>query len=172
MSEVQMRRHPNVINVDEIEAMRSGKGKFGFGVKGIALQAGAKQIGCNWFEVEPGKTAFPFHYHTGIEEGIFIISGSGVIRIGESKVNVRSGDYIAFPAGPAHAHAMTNSGSETLRYLTFSNKSQVDIVGYPDSKKLAVMAVSDASEWPPKNPWVRTIFKEQTSVDYYEGEVE
>lgn len=166
------KRHPNIVNINEIEANQFGKGKFGFASRGIALQAGAKLIGCNWFEVLPGKTAFPHHFHTGIEEGIYILNGTGSLRIGKDTVEVRAGDYIAFPQGPAYAHSMINSGTEPLQYLAMSNKNNVDVVGYPDSKKLAVMALSDPSEWPPKNPWVRTIFKEQPSVDYYDGELE
>lgn len=165
------KRHPNVTNISDMEASPFGKGKFGFVAKGIALQSGAKHLGCNWFEVAPGRTAFPHHFHTGIEEGIYILNGTATMRLGKDTVELRSGDYIAFPQGPDYAHSMTNSGKEPLQYLAFSNKNNVDVVGYPDSKKIAVMAVSDPSQWPPQNPWVRTIIKEQPSVDYYEGEL-
>jgi uncharacterized cupin superfamily protein len=34
-----------------------------------------------------------------IEEAIYVISGRGVARIGESRLPVRAGDWLAFPIG-------------------------------------------------------------------------
>jgi uncharacterized cupin superfamily protein len=163
------RRHPNVVNIDEIEPMSRGKGRFGAAAKRLGVPAGAKAIGFNWMELLPGKTSFPYHYHTGIEEGLYILSGSGELRIGSDKVAVRAGDYIAFPAGPEHAHALTNTSQEPLRYLSFSNQNTTDILGYPDSKKFAFAAIADPSQWP-QGTWVRKLIKDQPNVDYYEGE--
>src|SRR6476620_2214187 len=57
----QMKRHPNVVNVDELEAMSRGKGRFGANARRLANAAGAKAIGMNWMELAPGKTSFPYH---------------------------------------------------------------------------------------------------------------
>jgi hypothetical protein len=44
-----------------------------------------------------------------------------VIRIGDNKIPVHRGSYIAMPVGPRHAHQLWNtSESETLRYLCYS----------------------------------------------------
>ena len=163
------RRHVNVVNIDELDAMERSNGRFAPKGKRLAVSAGAKAIGCNWMELPPGKTSFPFHYHTGIEEGLYILSGSGELRIGSERVPVRAGDYAAFPAGPEHAHTLTNSGGEPLRYLVFSNMNTTDIVGYPDSNKFAFSAMPDPTQWP-NGMWVRRLIKDQESVDYFEGE--
>ena len=112
------------------------KGRFGATAKRLAAPAGASKIGCNWMELQPGKTSFPYHYHTGIEEGLFILSGAGELRIGADRVAVRQADYVAFPAGPDYAHALTNTGSQPLHYLAFSNQNTTDIVGYPTRESL------------------------------------
>jgi uncharacterized cupin superfamily protein len=163
------KRHPQVVNSDEIEPLEHSQGRFGVKARRLAGSAGARQIGCNLIELERGKTAFPYHYHTGIEEGLFILSGAAELRIGKDKVPVRCGDYIAFPAGPEHAHALTNTGKEPLRYLVLSNQNTTDIVGYPDSKKFAFGAMPDPATWP-NGMWVHKIVRDEESVDYYEGE--
>ncbi len=163
------RRHPNVVNVDELESMGRGRGRFGALGRRLANAAGAKAIGMNWLELAPGKTSFPFHFHTGVEEGVFILSGGGELRIGDQRVAVRPGDYAAFLPGPDHAHTLTNTGDVPLCYLAFSNQNTTDICGYPDSKKFAFGGIADPSQWP-NGMWVRMIIKDQPSVDYFEGE--
>lgn len=163
------RRHANVVNVDELAPMERGKGRFGPKGKRLGAAAGAKGIGFNWMELAPGKTSFPFHFHTGIEEGLFVLSGAGQLRIGSDTVDVRAGDYAAFPVGPAHAHNVTNTGTEPLRYVVLSNQNTTDICGYPDSKKFGFWAIPDPTQWP-NGFWVRKMVKEQPDADYFEGE--
>jgi uncharacterized cupin superfamily protein len=166
---VSTRRHPNVVNVDEVESMSRPKGRFGATGRRLGAPAGARAIGFNWMELLPGKTSFPYHYHTGIEEGLYVLSGSGELRIGKDKVAVRAGDYAAFPAGPDHAHTLTNTGTEPLRYLSFSNQNTTDVCAYPDSNKFAFAAMPDPSTWP-QGMWVYRLIKDQPSVGYFDGE--
>jgi uncharacterized cupin superfamily protein len=166
---MKTRRHPQVVNLDEIEPMGRVRGRFGAVSKRLGAPAGARQIGFNWMELAPGKTAFPYHYHTGIEEGLYILAGNGELRIGKEAVPVGRGDYIAFPAGPDHAHALTNTGGQPLQYLSFSNQNTTDIIGYPDSNKFAFAAMPDPTTWP-NGMWVKKLVKDQESVDYFEGE--
>jgi uncharacterized cupin superfamily protein len=98
-----------------------------------------------------------------------VLCGSGELRIGQERVSVRAGDYAAFPAGPEHAHTLTNTGNEPLRYLSFSNQNTADICGYPDSKKFGFAAMPDSSAWP-NGMWVYRIIADQPSVDYFQGE--
>ena len=163
------RRHPQIVNVDEVDGMSRAKGRFGVTMKRLGAPAGARAIGFNWMELQPGKTSFPYHYHAGIEEGLYILSGQGVLRIGNEQVAVRAGDYAAFPPGPDFAHALTNTGAEPLRYVSFSNQNTADVCAYPDSNKIAFVGLPDPSAWP-KGAWVFKLIKDQPSVDYYEGE--
>jgi uncharacterized cupin superfamily protein len=141
--------------------------RYGAQAYALASSAGADLLGANLFELAPGKSAFPRHFHCGIEEAIFVVSGSGSARIGEDTVDVRAGDWISLPAGPDHAHQMTNTGDEPLRYLCISNKARADVVGYPDSNKFAAMASPSNDFFTP--PWVRVLFRD-TEMEYYDGE--
>src|SRR5262245_27887228 len=101
-----MRRHPNVVNQDEVEARPMEKGKHKLVLRTFGPLAGNAQLGATLTEVAPGAISFPFHYHCQKEEALYIISGTGTARIGDARVAVRAGDWLAFPVGPAHAHQM------------------------------------------------------------------
>lgn len=50
------RRHANVVNIDELEAIAPRvKGRFGITARRLGRPAGAKAIGINWVELQPGK---------------------------------------------------------------------------------------------------------------------
>ncbi len=161
------RRHPNVANLSELDAGTSEKGsRFGYAAKRLGQETGGSAIGCNWFEVPPGRTAFPCHYHCANEEALFVLEGNGTLRIGQDEVEVGPGDYVSFPVGPEHAHQLLNRGTAPLRYLCFSTMNKVEVVGYPDSNKLGAMAW----EGPHKPAIVRALFPNDARVDYYDGE--
>lgn len=164
------KKHPNITNIREVEPRIGSKGtRFGFTGKRLGAASGAGMIGCSWYEVPPGKTAFPHHYHCANEEGVYILEGTGAARIGADTVAVEAGDYIAYPPGPDHAHSLKNTGTGPLRYLCLSTLLTTEVVGYPDSKKFAAVGCVD-----PKvgalGAKIKFIIKEQPSVDYYEGE--
>src|SRR6516165_9942340 len=100
---------------------------------------GLNGLGCAVHIVPPGKKAFPFHRHHVQDELFFVVSGEGEYRFGEKIVPVRRGDIVAAPAG-TQAHQLINTGSDDLRYLGISTAGGVDVVDYPDSKKIAVAA--------------------------------
>jgi len=79
----KQQRHPNILNLEEVTANEFGKGRFGAKAKRLSAPTGSKHIGCNWYELAPGKTSFPRHYHTGIEEALFILNGSATLRVGD-----------------------------------------------------------------------------------------
>ncbi len=167
----EKRRHPQVVNVQDVAAREQTKGRFSFKGKRLWPEAGGKQLACSWFEVPAGKQAFPHHFHSAFEEALYVLEGTGVARIGEERVTIGPGDYIAYPAGPATAHSLTNTGAGPLRYLCMSTISTLDIVGYPDSKKVAIASGIDAAKGILRSDaWVKMLVRDQPSLDYYDGE--
>ena len=164
------KKHQNVTNINDVEPRIMAKGtRFGFIGKRLGPSSGAKDLGITWYEVAPGKTAFPFHFHCANEEGVFILEGIGEARIGKDKVIVEKGDYIAYPVGPECSHSIKNMGSDPLRYICFSTTHTTEVAGYPDSKKFAAVGIVDPAAGFMGGK-VKFIIKEQPSVDYYEGE--
>lgn len=162
------RRHPHVVNLDELELGESSHGRFTYRAARVAIAAGGQRLGCSVFEVAPGKTTFPFHWHAATEEAIYVLSGTGTLRLGDERIPVRAGDYIAFPCGPDKPHQLLADGDAPLRYLCFSARSDgpTEIVGYPDSKKFGMVVMGA----PGQPPTLRKLFRDGTDVDYFDGE--
>jgi len=167
------RRHAHVVNIEEVTPMEENRGGFAFRARRLGGEAGGGGIGCRHYEVPAGKTAFPFHFHSALEEALYILDGRGTVRIGKEKVEVGPGDYVAFPPGPEHAHQLVASSDGPLRYLCLSGPATpltLDIVGYPDSKKVAYAAGINPAKGM-RSAWLMKIVNEdQPSLDYYEGE--
>jgi uncharacterized cupin superfamily protein len=162
-----MRRHPNVINIDELEvAVRPGTrpSPFGGASKRLGFETGASQLGAGYFIVPEGKTAVPIHAHHSNEEAIFIHEGRGTLRIGKDRLLVRAGDWISLPVGEAYAHQLLADQGTELAYLCISTMHPVEVVTYPDSNKLL------ASVSHPAAPLRKIFHAEAGNVDYFEGE--
>ena len=66
--------------------------------------------------------------------------------------------------GPAVAHQIVNTGTETMRYLSLSTVAEVEACEYPDSGKVLVYAGE------PGRPRLRKMIRAETTVDYYDRE--
>jgi uncharacterized cupin superfamily protein len=140
------RRHPNLVNVAEAPSHVFAKGdRFACTIRPLGREAGGRGVGCSWFEVPPGRAATPLHYHCNNEEALFVLEGEGLLRIGDESVRVGPGDYVSFAAGPERAHQLVNTGAGPLRYLCLSTLVPDEVVGYPESGKIAALA-SQASD--------------------------
>ena len=112
------------------------------------------------YELPPGKSAYPYHYHLKNEETFFILKGEGLLRTPEGERTVRPGDLIHFPAGESGAHKLTNpSESELLVYLDFDVVHDLDVTIYPDSGKIGIWG---------KN--TNRLYKMDDDIPYYAGE--
>jgi len=165
-----MARHPNIVNGADLpwKATRHGE-RFGYERRSFTAVAGGRQLGASLFRVPPGRSAFPYHLHHANEEALYILAGRGELRLGGETYPVAAGDYVALPAGPAHAHALHNPGPEPLEYLCLSTMIAPEVVEYPDSDKVGVMAGS-APGGDPARRLLSGFYKRGTNVDYYEGE--
>ena len=164
-----MSPHPNKVSSRDLDWVSDGNGdKFAFQRKWLSSETAAEKLGCSIYRVPVGKTAFPFHKHFTNEEAIFILSGSGVVRMDDEEVAVSAGDFVSFPpAGPSHQ--LINTGKLDLEYLCISTMIHPDITIFPDSEKVIAFAGSG----PGGDKSVRTfngIYKAGTEVGYYDDE--
>jgi uncharacterized cupin superfamily protein len=122
---------------------------------------GARQLGYNLTELPPGKAQCPFHNHHAEEEMFLVLSGEGTLRYGTETHALKPMDVVACPTGGREtAHHITNTGTETLRYLAVSTLAPVEVCGYPDSDKVGFYSASGAGG----------VFRAGDAAGYYEGE--
>jgi uncharacterized cupin superfamily protein len=112
------------------------------GVAGIrtlpaAARAGSEHLGATIYELQPGA-ATVFHYHVQREELLIVLTGRVSLRTATGWEELPEGEVIAFPRGPAGAHACRNDSSEPVRVLLISEMNGPNISIYPDSGQIGV----------------------------------
>lgn len=165
-----MDRHRAIVNQAELDWVEApATGAFRFRRKQLGAAAGARMLGASLYEVPPGASAFPRHFHSANEEAIYILDGAGALTLGETQFPVGRGDFIALPTGAAHAHRLTNTSNAPLVYLCFSTMIEPEVSFYADSGKVGVMVGA-----PPGGDKTRRtfegIFPTGARVGYFDGE--
>jgi uncharacterized cupin superfamily protein/glyoxylase-like metal-dependent hydrolase (beta-lactamase superfamily II) len=118
---------------------------------------GASRLGYALGVLERGEVYCPNHWHTQEEEAFVIWSGTPTLRTPQGTFELRPGDVVAFPTGPAGAHRVSNEGDTPCVVLMFANIDGGDVCHYPDSRKLLVEKTG-------------TIVRSEPELDYFEGE--
>ena len=75
---------------------------------------GAKEFALLVNEFDPGLTS-KAHKHDNEEHGFYIMSGTGVIRIEEERLEVSEGDAVFVP--PGKMHEISSTGDAPLKYI-------------------------------------------------------
>jgi uncharacterized cupin superfamily protein len=157
-------------NVDDLDWRSLERGETEFRRKKLAAAAGGEDIGCSVYELPAGARSWPYHYHTGNEEALFVLAGRGRLRLDGDEQSLEAGDYVALPAAEEGAHRVVNDSEDALRYLAVSTMDDPDVTVYPDSDKIGVYAGS-----PPGGTDERTVegyYRRGDDVDYWVGEDE
>jgi uncharacterized cupin superfamily protein len=160
-----MKKHPNVVSEHDLAWAELSRGRgFRYRRRILGEAAGGAKLGCSLYEIPPGASAFPLHFHTANEEAIYVLAGAGTLKLGDAQVALGAGDYVAMPAGAAHAHKLVNTSHAPLRYLCISTMIEVEVCGYPDSDKLGI------GVGPRRKRTIAATFRSGSAVDYYDGE--
>ena len=146
------------MRMEDMRVSHNAHGNYEY-TKRTFVRRGAGETLLCVYEIPPGKSAYPYHYHLKDEESFHILSGTGTLRTPEGERPVAAGDFLYFPAGPEGAHKLTNTGTEPLIYTDFDVIHDIDVCVYPDSGKLAVWGKD-----------VNRVYPMDANVDYYTGE--
>lgn len=127
-----------VVNIDELPLSAESRGtRFAAETTEFGIMLGLYQLGAAIYVVPPGKAASPFHRHHTSDELFLILAGVADYRFGDEHIPVKAGDCLGAPAGGL-GHQITNTGSEPLRYIAFSNNAIADVTEYPDSGRIRI----------------------------------
>jgi uncharacterized cupin superfamily protein len=130
------------VDESDIDWSAIGPDDTGFRRKQLGDADGGDQLGCSLHELPAGERSWPYHYHTRNEEAVYVLAGSGLLRLDDEEHSLSAGTYVALPTGEEHAHRIVNDGDETLRYLVMSTMDEPDVLGYPDAGAVGVYAGS------------------------------
>lgn len=169
MSELKL---PPILNIKDIEFTLQQQGEqYEAQHAKLSKRLGSRKLGSQLVIVPPGKKAWPYHAHYVNEEMFFILAGEGLLRLHEKEYLLTSGDLISIPPGEKSAHQIINiSENEDLTYLSISTMEEPDIIFFPDSNKITVIAGSPPGGDDSQQSLNFTADLDQ-SVDYWEGEI-
>jgi uncharacterized cupin superfamily protein len=101
----------------------------------VGPRLGAHRIGAGLYQAEAGAPIWPYHYHHGVEEWLYVIAGAPVLREPAGERTLAPGDLVCFPSGHRGAHTLQGPG----RFVIFSAGHDVEpwMSVYPDSDKVS-----------------------------------
>jgi uncharacterized cupin superfamily protein len=161
---------PPIVNLENVAFVKRSQGeRFEAQIAPVGAELQSKKLGYNVTVIPPGKRAFPYHAHRGNEEMFLVLEGEGSVRIAGSTHKIRKGDFISLPPGRDSAHQIINDSTAPLRYLAVSTMESPEVVEYPDSGKLGVMAGGHGGR-PAVPDAIRHFTRVSDGVDYWDGE--
>lgn len=113
-------RHVHQHNTNAVRLTRS-----------LSQLAGLETLGLHLVNLTQGQFSTEYHSHQEDEEFIYILSGRGIARIGDTHRDVAQGDFMGFKAH-SEAHSLYNPNPEDLVYLMGGTQCAIDICDYPD----------------------------------------
>lgn len=131
-------------NLADLKAEKTDQGVGNvFSVKSITDPTVMEKCAAAFVEVEPGNSAYSYHYHETVEEIFYIVSGEGIVRTVKGDVPVKAGDAVCFPTGEGGSHVIRNSSeTEKLVYIDFGTRGECEIAHLIDAKKILVIGKS------------------------------
>jgi uncharacterized cupin superfamily protein len=102
----------------------------------LSRPTGLKRVAVVHARVPAGKEAFVYHLHHHDEEWMQVLSGRGVVEVGEVEHEVGPGDFLGFPPG-GPAHNTRAAPDEDLVYVQGGDawsRSTIEIVDFPRLK--------------------------------------
>lgn len=134
---------------------------YGYDKADAVARMSGNQTAVSFYDVDPGKSNYPLHWHKDSEEIFYIISGTGVVETLDGTIPITAGSVVVCPAGEAGAHKITNtSPTEKLCYIDVDTIPPVDLAVYPKSGKFGVFT----------NDGTVKFYKAGAECGYYEGE--
>ncbi len=124
---------PNLFTTDWERDLGAGRGTR------LAAPAGATDLGCSVFELDPGGQVAPYHLHHANEELLLVLDGTLELRTPAGVREVGRGAVVCFPAGPDGAHRLRNTSEAPARYLMISTMRYPEVAEQLDTGTVLAM---------------------------------
>jgi uncharacterized cupin superfamily protein len=98
----------------------------------LSRPTGLKRVAVVHSRVPAGRDAFAYHQHLHDEEWMYVVSGRGVVEVGDTAHEVGPGDFLGFPAGgPAHNSRALEGELVCVQGGDAWSRSTIEIVDFP-----------------------------------------
>lgn len=102
--------------------------------KSLGDLVGLTGLGVHLIEVEPGRESTEYHLHYHEDECTYVLSGTGLVVLGDEEHAIGPGDFIGYRAGGL-AHTMRATGNAPLLCLVIGERREHDVGDYPRLRK-------------------------------------
>jgi uncharacterized cupin superfamily protein len=145
----------------ELPLQQSRPGFVWRGRRGVPRELGLRRLGASVYELAAGQWTFPYHYHHGVEEWLYVAGGAPTLRDPAGERVLAPGDLVCFPSGPGGAHAVRGPG-RVVMFSGVAAPGAASVSVYPDSDKVGVRPAGGGPD--------RLDFRRREAVDYWDGE--
>ncbi len=144
------------VRIDAVMPVAYG---FGAGIGGtmtdIGRNMGSQSVGLVIQTIPPGNRASRRHRHVFQEEILVVMSGTGMLLHGDSRVPATPGDAFCYTPDDPELHTFENTGTADLVIWAFGNRFTHEVCLYPDEGVAFVeglgaeipLAAAAASDW-------------------------
>jgi uncharacterized cupin superfamily protein len=101
----------------------------------VGPRLGAERIGAGVYDAEAGLPIWPYHYHHGVEEWLYVVAGAPVLREPPGERVLAPGDLVCFPSGHLGAHTLKGPGRFVIFAAGHDEEPYMSV--YPDSDKVS-----------------------------------
>jgi uncharacterized cupin superfamily protein len=98
----------------------------------LGTQFGITNFGVNLTRLPPGSISAPRHAHSLQDEFVFILEGTPILVTNSGETPLHPGMCAGFKAGSGDAHHLGNPSDAMVVYLEVGDRTQGDVVTYPD----------------------------------------
>jgi uncharacterized cupin superfamily protein len=134
-------RPPYVVNIDSLPSEPRPRHTSTPGVAATvrlpSTVTGLTRMGVHVRRIEPGFAGTNRHFHTVEEEWVYVLAGTGAVRIGPLRINVRPGHFVGFPTGPRPHHFLATQDEPLILLESGERRPAEDACWYPDARVLS-----------------------------------
>jgi uncharacterized cupin superfamily protein len=125
----------NVVGCQPDEVLE--RGVFRFAALELTERLDAKVIGATVYEIGAGQTCWPYHYHHGVEDWLYVVTGTPLLRDPGGERALEPGELVAFSSGPGGAHTVRGPGRVVIFSAGARGRGEALVTLYPDSDRIS-----------------------------------
>jgi uncharacterized cupin superfamily protein len=143
---------PTIVATDDVPPEPKQHGEVDSVWRDLGRAAASVLSGLNHVTVAPGARHCPLHCHAAAEEMFVVVEGTGTLRLGDERHDIRAGHVIARPPATRVAHQFI-AGEDGLTLLAWGTRVPNDILWYPDSGKVNLPGIGIKFRVEPLDYW-------------------